>query len=414
MMLYRCKKLIRQAGFGINPALGWKQANREALLAEIRRSPVWRQAQDQPRVEKVSFSFAAFLPNYRVIFRPVGIMAMIAAIVFSGSIATVSAARSSLPGDTFYPVKIGLERAQISLALSQEKKAELEIAFAGSRLKEVEEIIAQQDLSPDRQIKAANNIQEAISHLTTGLDSVQKRLEDINKADDDKQAVGISKLVNDNSLILEENLLQLKGKIVKEQSQEKVSLAVDKSLATIDQALVKIDETNTKSLAMMVEKASVLPGNEAKENAAAKLQTTIERMEKKIEVTEQKINSVNQDIERTETAAKLEAGQAMLNKKESSLDKAVGSVAAMLSEGGNATSSPEVVNQDALRQMVKDVENKPEEAKKTIEDAKKILGENDTSKLVDVLNKVRETNSIVQDAREKLKSAETLFKPVEK
>lgn len=377
MMFYRCKKLIRQAGSGINPAESWKQSTREALLAEIRRSPVWRQTQNQLQVKKVSSSFASFLPNYRVIFRPMGVMAMIAAVVFSGSIATVSAARSSLPGDTFYPVKIGLERAQISLALSQEKKAELEIAFAGSRLKEAEEIMARENSSPDRQIKDAANIGEAIFHLTAGLDSVQKRLEDINKADNAQAAVGISKLVNDNALVLEENLLQLKGKIVKDQpkadsqdsSQEKISLAVDKSLATIDQALVKIDETNSKSLVVMVEKSLSLPNSEAKENAAAKLQTTIERMEKKIEV-----------------------------------------VAVMLSKENNASTTREVVNPEVLKQMVKELEDKPEEAKKTIEDAKKILGENDNSRLVDVLNKVKETNSIVQEAREKLKSAETLFK----
>lgn len=411
-MLYRCKKLIHRAGSEINPAESWKQASREALLAEIRRSPVWRGAQSQPEAKAKTFSFSVFLPNYRLIFRPIGVIAMIAVVVSSGSIATVSAARSSLPGDTFYPVKIGLERAQISLALSQEKKAELEIAFAGSRLKEAEEIMAREDFSPDRQIKDAANIGEAISHLTTGLDSVQKRLEDINKADNAQTAVGISKMVNDNALLFEENLLRLKGKIVKEQSQEKVSLAVDKSLAAIDQALVKLDETNSKSLTVMVEKSSAWPNKEAKEDAAAKLQTTIERMEKKIEVTEQKINSVSQDIERSE-ASKLEDSRAMLNKKESGLSGAASSVAAMLSEDSNALVTPEVVSPEILKQVVKEVKNKPEEAKKTIEDAKKILGEKDNSKLVDVLNKVRETNSIVQEAREKLKSAETLFKPAE-
>ncbi len=412
MTFYGCKKLIRQAGSQIKPSESWKQASREALLAEIRRSPVWREAQAREKQKTGSFSLFPFLPDYRLIFRPLGIMAIIGVVVLSGSITTVSAARSSLPGDVFYPVKIGLERAQISLALSLEKKAELEISFAGSRLKEVEEIIAKKDLSPDRQIKASAGIEQAIYHLTAGLDSVQKQLENIKKADNAQQAIGISRLVNDNALILEENLLQLKGKITKEQSKtdaqqpaqatatieeaKKISLAVDKSLATIDQALVKIDETNSKSLSVMVEKSLILPNNEAKQEAAAKLQTTIERMERKIEVTEKKINSVTQNIE-----------------QESSFTGTASSVTAILED--SAANKPaavvmEVINTDILKQAVKEVENKPEEAKKSIEDAKRILGEKDSSKLGDVLNKVQETNTIVQDAREKIKDAEALFK----
>lgn len=386
MMLYRCKKLIHQAGAEINPVEAWKQNTREALLAEVRRSPVWRQAQNQPKAKARNFSFSVFLPNYRLIFRPVGVVAMIAVVVFSGSIATVSAARASLPGDTFYPVKIGLERAQISLALSQEKKAELEIAFAGIRLKEIQEIIDKKSSTQGNGVKAAANIEQAISHLSKGLNSVQKRLDQIKKSASAQEAVGISKLINDNAVIFEENLLQLKGRITKDQTK-----AEPQTVATIDQALVKLDETNTKSLTVMVEKSSILPGNEAKEDAAAKLQTTIERMEKKIEVTEQKIDNVNKNIERAD----------------------VSSVAAMISKDNNASTTQEVVSPEVLRQVVKEVENKPEEAKKTIEDAKKILGEKDNSKLVDVLNKVQETNSIVQDAREKLKGAETLFKSPE-
>jgi len=397
MMFYRCKKFIRQAGSEINPKENWKQTSREALLAEIRRSPIWRQAQNKPKVQARAFSFSAFLPNYRLIFRPVGVMAMIMVVVFSGSIATVSAARASLPGDTFYPVKIGLERAQISLALSQEKKAELEIAFAGARLKEIQEIINKKSSDQGNGVKAAANIEQAISHLSEGLNSVQKRLDQIKESASAQEAVGISKLVNDNAIIFEENLLQLKGRITKDQVKTELQ-----TVASIDEALVKLDETNTKSLAVMVEKSLILPGSEAKEDAATKLQTTIERMEKKIEVTEQKINSVNKNIEQAKSFS-LSAGQTAT----------ASSVAAMLSKDNNASTTQEVVSPEVLRQVVKEVANKPEEAKKTIEDAKKILGEKDASKLGDVLNKVQETNSIVQDAREKLKSAETLFKSSE-
>ncbi|GAG33406.1 unnamed protein product, partial [marine sediment metagenome] len=65
------------------------------------------------------------------------------AVSFGGAGATVYAAQAALPGDVLYPVKIGLEDAQVALSTSQATGAQLHLDFAQNRMEETIALIAQ-------------------------------------------------------------------------------------------------------------------------------------------------------------------------------------------------------------------------------------------------------------------------------
>lgn len=68
---------------------------------------------------------------------------VIAAILFGGATATVSAAQSALPGDALYSVKTGYEQARLQLTRQAYDQAMLNLEFAERRLDEIDSLIAE-------------------------------------------------------------------------------------------------------------------------------------------------------------------------------------------------------------------------------------------------------------------------------
>ena len=64
------------------------------------------------------------------------------AVSFGGAGATVYAAQAALPGDVLYPVKIGLEDAQVALSANEATGARLSLDFAERRMEETMALIA--------------------------------------------------------------------------------------------------------------------------------------------------------------------------------------------------------------------------------------------------------------------------------
>ncbi len=176
-----------------------KQAQNQAktrLLAEIRSSAEWQQAvfYTQPQISWQ--------------WQGLGSMILILAVVLGGgSIATISRAKASLPGDALYPVKITMEQAQLSLAFSESKQAELEMSFAASRLDEVNKLIAQDGETG----QVAANVSQAMAHFNSSLNSVQKKLDSAKTQVDKKDAKSLAVIVAKAGT--EESLVKLQNKI---------------------------------------------------------------------------------------------------------------------------------------------------------------------------------------------------------
>ena len=208
MNYYRFRKTLKHSTSGINADQEWKNTTREMLLSQIRTSSPWKESSTQTHSKFGSLFDIVFA---RYVLKPVAVAMLAITVVFSTAFGTVQAAQASLPGETLYPVKLGIEQAQVSLAFSEERKTELEMSFADVRLHEVVEII-QTEQQEEEEVDDINiNIKTAIIGFSEKMDSVQKRLEKIEQEETSEEVVlEISGLVNEKTLVLEENLLEIK------------------------------------------------------------------------------------------------------------------------------------------------------------------------------------------------------------
>ncbi|MCL4560285.1 MAG: DUF5667 domain-containing protein [Chloroflexi bacterium] len=102
------------------------------------------------------------------IFRRPAFAFIIASLLFVllVGVGTVNAASVALPGDALYPVKIGLENAQISLA-GRDQAIALRIQFANTRAQEINGLIEEQRYSeiPVAAASLENTVQGAVQGL---------------------------------------------------------------------------------------------------------------------------------------------------------------------------------------------------------------------------------------------------------
>ncbi|PIQ78001.1 MAG: hypothetical protein COV79_05650, partial [Parcubacteria group bacterium CG11_big_fil_rev_8_21_14_0_20_41_14] len=218
------KKTLSKSVIGFSPDSDWKKSSRDALLARIRQTEHWQEPEK-------SHSFGSIFSTMiaPAMLKPVLASLLVVSLTMSGSIFAVQAAKASLPGDTLYSVKLGIEDVQVGLVFSEKKKAELEVKFAGTRLKEVKEVI-ENDIQTKKQ--AQNSIKKAIQNFNDNLGSVQKRLEKIeNEPKSEVKALEISKLVNEKTTELESDLLEIKEKIA---SKDALSVPVVEALDSVE------------------------------------------------------------------------------------------------------------------------------------------------------------------------------------
>jgi len=119
-----------------NPRPGYISASRDRLVDRIRR-----EAQPSDCHPSRRFSFSSLIFNLkRNLFpslRMVVIMVLAAFVVFS-TFGVVQASLNSLPGDSLYGVKTGLEQTALSLSFSKVNNADLHIKYARRRLLEMQ------------------------------------------------------------------------------------------------------------------------------------------------------------------------------------------------------------------------------------------------------------------------------------
>jgi len=127
-----------------------------------------------PDATKVTYTLRDYLETYlwqftHTMLKPMA--ATLAVFLFSvvGSVSVVGASAQALPGDTLYPVKLTVEKVQLSLALSDQSRADLRVEFAGRRLEEMVALAANVStpqsvqLAADRFKTEVNNIQVELS-----------------------------------------------------------------------------------------------------------------------------------------------------------------------------------------------------------------------------------------------------------
>ena len=120
---------------------------RERFLAELDAIPELNPVEAAPGIlgwfkrQNRSTKDKSMNKTQRFAFSAVMVVIVIAVLLLGGAGATAYAAKGSLPGDTLFPVKTGLEQTQVRLSRNAYEQAQLQLRFAERRLEEIAELI---------------------------------------------------------------------------------------------------------------------------------------------------------------------------------------------------------------------------------------------------------------------------------
>jgi len=144
---------------------------RARLLAHMRENPV--QAVHSPYQRLFIRS-----PFMALLRKPVAVLMVLVLVSLGG--ASTYAAAGALPGEPLYAMKVNvIEPVKGVLAITREAKAEFNASIALTRVKEVEELAAKEQLTPEQGIKSQNGFDHSLGKARA---TIEKLSEDNPKA----------------------------------------------------------------------------------------------------------------------------------------------------------------------------------------------------------------------------------------
>lgn len=225
---------LRSVERRLEPEVAWVRATREELLIHVKSS---LPTEPIRATRKVSYFFRHFVPPQfgQLLRGPV--MASIAIFIaaLGGSVASVSAAERSLPGDFLYSLKLATEQARLALTTTKEDKLKLKIEFTGRRGDELKSV-AQID-APEKPVRVA----QAAEILKRDLDTVKQQLEDVKTDSSPQKIVEVAKLVDEAT-----------GQIVQRLQESKSDIPAE-SKGKITEAQAAAADTGVKALEVLVQ-----------------------------------------------------------------------------------------------------------------------------------------------------------------
>jgi len=210
---------IRRAGRGLTPDPAWVSRTRETLMMQVENSmsvtPVsfWRRVRETVRPVAHSFRLMSFFR--RQVIATISIFGLVA----GGSIASVSAADNSVPGDFLYPVKLAAEQTQLALTSDKSEKLKLKTEFVGRRVEEIKSIVT------SKVGQKTERIQEAAEIMKRDLDTMNTQLVEVTKQDSANASAQSAKLVDLKSTELVDALKDMKASLPDAAARSKVAEA---------------------------------------------------------------------------------------------------------------------------------------------------------------------------------------------
>jgi hypothetical protein len=224
-------RAIRMAKDSVRPDEAWVSRTREVLRMQVKNGMPTVPADVQ---EKMKAFAKVFLPQTFIqVFRgPALAVLSIIGLITGGSIAGVSAAEKSVPGDFLYQVKLANEQTQLLLAKGKPDRLELKANFIARRGQEIKDIVSSDVSQKQERIKQATEI------LKRDLDTVKTQLNEVRKEESGKRAAEAAKIVDQKSTELVTTLKSVKPNLP--QSSKSGVLEVESAAVTTGVKAVQV------------------------------------------------------------------------------------------------------------------------------------------------------------------------------
>ena len=209
---------IRNIKRGITPDAAWVLRTREILLMQVGNSMPAASISMWSRWRMMGRSF---LPSrwLAVVRGPMLAFLSVLSVALGGSIATVSAAERSLPGDFFHPVKLAIEQTRLAFTSGTKDKLKLKTEFLSGRLQEMRDIASSKGDERQARIKASAEM------LKRDFDTVKTQLNEVTHQESvGQQLAETAKLIDQTSADALDALKKVKPSVSAE-AQAKVAEA---------------------------------------------------------------------------------------------------------------------------------------------------------------------------------------------
>ncbi len=238
---------VRRLTREIQPDPAWFSRARTEFLKKVEKEmPFANLAPERPWAEWLRL----FSPSRAV--RAVGgsVIASLStiAVILGGSIASVSAAETALPGDWLYPVKLAAEQTRLVFTKDKTDRLKLKSEFVTRRVVELK-TLATSDV-PKKQAR----IKEATEILKRDLNTVNAQLQEVKQ---ETRAVEAAKAVDQTTAAIATELKTIKAAVGEDQeTKQKVMeaqvAAVDTGVKAIE-VIIEVDPDRLSTLFTAVE-----------------------------------------------------------------------------------------------------------------------------------------------------------------
>ncbi len=226
---------LRSLEHRIQPDEVWIQATRKTLRMQVQNS---MPAVPVSSVRFFRLSFQDLIPTRLIEYVRGPVLATLSVflVAFGGSVASVSAAEQSLPGDFLYNLKLATEQARLAFTSDKEDKLTLKIEFTARRVEELKSVT-----SDDVPARSARVVQAA-ELLKRDLNTVKQQLDDAKTGTKSDRLVAAAKLIDQTSAKAVHTLQDSKA-VLSNEAKEKVT-----------EAQAAAADTGVKAIEVLVEK----------------------------------------------------------------------------------------------------------------------------------------------------------------
>lgn len=237
---------LRDAERRIRPDAAWVARTRNFLLKEVRRDASKRAPVSLgARIKALILSFVP-RPLVETIRGPVMAVLSVFGVVLGGSLASVSAAERSIPGDLLYPVKLATEQARIFMEKEPPNQLKLKVEFVERRGEEIKE------LAKTGTPKNTARLKEATDSLKQDLDAVKLQLHTVGIESSAPKAVEVAKDLDEKSGRLVQTLKEVKEVVPEEVKSNVTEVQVAAVNAGLKAVQILIDKHDDPGVVQVV------------------------------------------------------------------------------------------------------------------------------------------------------------------